>query len=69
MMSENATRRFIKQLIQSNTPRSIKDINKAISMANKRLLDKQSDTTTLKLEAELRRCEIVRCKNILKDKQ
>ena len=67
MMSENTTRRFIKQLIRTNTPRSIKDVNKAISMANSKLLDKQSDTTTLKLEAELRRCEIVRCKNILKE--
>ena len=61
-MSDNTTRRFIKQLIQSNTPSSIKDVVKAISEANSKLLQKQCITTNLKIEKELRMCEIRRCK-------
>ncbi len=44
--------------------RSIKDVVKAISRANKKLLDKQVNCTTRLLEYEL---EILTCKTILKE--
>lgn len=64
-MSPRTELRLIKALTNSKPFIKAKDVDKAIKNANNKLLERQSQETTLKLEKELRRLEIDRCLTIL----
>jgi hypothetical protein len=55
-MTPQTEKRFIKRYIRNNRPKSMEDVAIAIEQANKRILNRRSVGTDLKLEAELRAC-------------
>lgn len=66
-MTAAAEFRFIKAFTKNKPLMPVKPIETALNKAKKRLADKRAENTDLKLEAEIRLCEIERCKKILEE--